>query len=69
MGWNEGKRYVVHPLRSLWIVFRKSGNDEMKVGTYQTKEEAQRVCDKLNGRESHRNPDSWFEFFMNSFNK
>lgn len=66
---NEKARYVVRPLRYLWIVYRVTGNDEMRAGTYQTKEEAQRVCDRLNGREVRRNPGSWFEFFMDSFNK
>lgn len=68
MGRSERKRYVVHPLRCLWVVYRRTGNDEVRVGTYQTEVEAQRVCDRLNGRESRQKPGGWFDFFMNSFN-
>lgn len=63
------KKYIIRPLRHLWVVYQVTGNDEIKVATYQTKEEALRVCDRLNGRMIRQNPDSWFEFFMNSFNK
>lgn len=63
------KKYVVRPLRGLWMVYRVAGNDEVRVATYQTKEEALRACDSLKGRMVRRNPDSWFEFFMNSFNR
>ena len=63
------KKYAIRPLRCLWVVYQVAGNDEIKVATYQTKEEALRVRDRLNGLIVRRNPDSWFEFFMNSFNK
>lgn len=69
MARNEVKKYIIRPLRGLWVVYRVAGNDEIRVATYQTKEEALRACDSLKGRMVRRNPDSWFEFFMNSFNK
>lgn len=60
-------RYICRPLRSLWIVYRVSENgDEIRVGSYGTKEEARRETERLNGRQIRRNPNSWFEFFINS---
>nr|DAR79142.1 MAG TPA: hypothetical protein [Caudoviricetes sp.] len=59
--------YICRPLRSLWIVYRVAENgDEIRTGSYRTQEEARREAERLNGRQIRRNPDSWFEFFINS---
>lgn len=69
---SNNRRYVYRPLRGLWIIYEiveyKSGQcDEIKVSTWKTKEEAKRETERLNGRQTARKPDSWFEFLINSF--
>lgn len=64
-------RYIYRPLRRLWVVYKviknKSGQyDEIRMTSYQTKEEAEKEVYRLNGWKLRNNPDGWFEFFINN---